>query len=335
MAPEASGLLRKGPCATLVSLMPNDIVYTGAGLDRAGQLRRDDAWIAARLMDPTTRLVPVWRARNLIVQGETPRAIAFSGSDTRAVLSIAEHVSLLGLDDDAAWFAADLSRLDETAANETALRARVPAAFMDLRQAGALMDRREGTLLAYARGIVHWHQRHRFCGACGSPTTSRHGGHMRACTNPACGTEHFPRTDPAVIMLVTRPARRGVFSSGRCLLARQPHWPKGMYSSLAGFVEPGESLEEAVRREVREETGIVVGQVLYRASQPWPFPSSLMLGFRAVAESESIKIDGHELEDARWFTRDEIARIDKGDLKLSRKDSIARWLIEDWLSDSA
>jgi NAD+ diphosphatase len=315
--------------------MPDEIVYTGAGLDRAGPLRRDDAWIATRLADPTTRLVPVWQTRNLIAAGEAPRAVALSGIDLPAVLAIAEHVSLLGLDDGAAWFAADLSRLDETAANEIALRARVPAAFVDLRQAGALMDRREGTLLAYARGIVHWHQRHRFCGVCGSPTANRHGGHMRACANPACGAEHFPRTDPAVIMLVTRPAPQGAPGAGRCLLARQPHWPKGMYSSLAGFVEPGESLEEAVRREVKEETGVVVGAVLYRASQPWPFPSSVMLGFRAVAESEKIGIDGHELEDARWFTRDEIARVDKSDLKLSRKDSIARWLIEDWLSDGA
>jgi len=315
--------------------MPNDIVYTGAGLDRAGHLRRDDAWVEARLRDSATRIVPVWRARNLIAAGEAPRAVFFADKDAQDIRARAEHISLLGLVDGLAWFAADLSALDEATATDIAARSPRPASFMDLRQAGALMDRREGTLMAYARGIVHWHQRHRFCGTCGSPTASRHGGHMRACTNAACGAEHFPRTDPAVIMLVTRPARKGDPGSGQCLLARQPHWPKGMYSSLAGFVEPGESLEEAVRREVLEETGIDVGAVLYRASQPWPFPSSLMLGFRAIAETDAITIDGHELEDARWFSRDEIARVDKSDLRLSRKDSIARWLIEDWLKENA
>jgi NAD+ diphosphatase len=315
--------------------MPNDIVYTGAGLDRAGHLRRDDAWVEARLKDPATRIVPVWHARNLIAEGEAPRAVAFADKVAQDIRARAEQVALLGLADGVAWFAADLSALDETGASAIAAHAPRPASFMDLRQAGALMERREGTLLAYARGILHWHQRHRFCGACGSPTASRHGGHMRACTNAACGAEHFPRTDPAVIMLVTRPARRGNPGMGQCLLARQPHWPTGMYSSLAGFVEPGESLEEAVRREVLEETGVIVDAVLYRASQPWPFPSSLMLGFRAIAETDTITIDGHELEDARWFTRDDIARVDKSDLKLSRKDSIARWLIEDWLKEDA
>src|SRR5262249_49094954 len=147
--------------------------------------------------------------------------------------------------------------------------------FTDLRRVGPLLERFEGSLLAYARGITYWHQRHRFCGVCGAPTRSRDAGHVRVCLNETCKTQHFPRTDPAVIMLV--------HDGDRCLLGRQSVWPTGMHSTLAGFVEPGESLEEAVAREVREETAIEVTDVAYHSSQPWPFPSSVMLGFHARA----------------------------------------------------
>jgi NAD+ diphosphatase len=199
------------------------------------------------------------------------------------------------------------------------------------------MDRRQGAMLAYARGLIHWHRRHRFCGRCGSPTQSRHGGHMRLCTNAECGREHFPRTDPAVIMLVTRPGLDGGPDGGpdggAVLMGRQKSWTEGMYSTLAGFVDPGESLEEAVAREVHEEAGIAVADVTYMASQPWPFPSSLMLGFRARATSMEIHINRDELDDARWFTRDQIARFGEAGLSLPRQVSIARWLIDQWLAE--
>jgi NAD+ diphosphatase len=187
------------------------------------------------------------------------------------------------------------------------------------------MDRREGALLALARAIMFWHARHRYCGLCGSPTRSEEAGHMRRCTNPACNTMHFPRTDPAVIMLVT--------DGHRALLGRNKNFPlPGMYSTLAGFVEPGESLEDAVAREVREESGIEVAAVHYHSSQPWPFPANIMLGFHAEARTTEITIDYGELEDARWFTRDWLtSHTDDDSFRLPRLDSIARRLIEDWL----
>ncbi len=193
-----------------------------------------------------------------------------------------------------------------------------------MRRVGPLLPRHEGALLAYARGIAYWHERHRFCGVCGAPTQSAEGGHVRRCTGPACGTTHFPRTDPAVIMLV--------HDGERCLLGRKPGWPAGMHSTLAGFVEPGESLEEAVAREVFEEAGIRVDDVTYHSSQPWPFPASLMLGFHARARTLEITVDPEELEHAAWFERSFLlARQDDDTLRLPRRDFIARRLVEDWL----
>jgi NAD+ diphosphatase len=197
--------------------------------------------------------------------------------------------------------------------------------FTDLRHVAPRLDRREGALLALARAMMFWHARHRYCGLCGSPTRSEEAGHMRRCTDPACNTMHFPRTDPAVIMLVT--------DGDRVLLGRNKNFPlPGMYSTLAGFVEPGESLEDAVAREVREETGVEVGAVHYHSSQPWPFPANIMLGFYAEARTTEITIDYGELEDARWFARDWLlTHTDDDAFRLPRLDSIARRLIEDWL----
>lgn len=186
----------------------------------------------------------------------------------------------------------------------------------------------EGELLAHARALAYWHRRHRFCGDCGHPTEGAQGGHVRVCSNPQCGRQHFPRTDPAVIVLVT--------AGERCLLGRQPSWLPGRYSTIAGFVEPGESLEAAVVREVGEETGVRVREVRYQSSQPWPFPASLMLGFRAVAEGEDIHLGDEELEDARWFSREELERaMEEGALRLPGRISIAYRLIEDWFDEGS
>jgi NAD+ diphosphatase len=228
---------------------------------------------------------------------------------------------LLGTRDGVAYFAADLSELEDPAAHPSFTGR---GAFADLRAVGPLVAPDEGNLLAYARGLTWWHQRHRFCGVCGHPTLSAEAGHVRRCTNPDCGTSHFPRTDPAVIMLV--------HDGDRCLLGRQSRFPPGMYSTLAGFVEPGESLEEAVAREVLEETGVRVSDARYHSSQPWPFPASIMLGFHATATSREISTDQDELEDAAWFTRNELLTWDgSGSHRLPRPDSISRRLIEDWL----
>ncbi|HYC14689.1 MAG TPA: NAD(+) diphosphatase [Stellaceae bacterium] len=296
--------------------------YAANGLDRAGHRRRDPAWLAERLAHPESRFVPVWRSQSLIVgtSGGAPEAVLLR---REAFVAVEGEPILLGLREEHAYFALDLS------AREVPLEAfRAPqeptAEFTDLRRVGPLLARPDGALLAYARGIVHWHGRHRFCAVCGSPTRSEEGGHLRRCTDPACNAQHFPRTDPAVIMLVT--------DGERALLGRQKIWPKGQHSTLAGFVEPGESLEEAVAREVEEETGIRVEDVQYHSSQPWPFPSSIMLGFTARATNTEITLDPEELEAARWFDRSYIlAHSEDDEFRLPRRDSIARRLIEDWL----
>ncbi len=316
--------------------------YTGVALDRASAMRRDEAWVAGRLADETSRIVPLWRNRSLVKTGATPEAVYLTGAAAKAVLAEAATAVLLGLEDAIAYVAADLSLLDEDAANTHA----GSGAFEDLRSVGALMAGPDAALLAYARGMIHWHQRHLYCGVCGALTGSRDGGHVRVCTNPDKPHMHFPRTDPAVIMLVEHDDPEG--HGPACLLGRQKKWVEGMYSTLAGFVEPGETLEEAVAREVLEESAVRVTDVRYRASQPWPFPSSLMLGFRARAETTAIRIDGRELEDARWFTPDEVRNFGEWadapaggrvegepgvEKRLPRKDSISRWLIDGWLGD--
>lgn len=306
--------------------MSETVFYTGAGLDRATALRRDDAWLAQRLRHRSTRIVPVWRGHILVVPGDAPAALTITGDHARGILQMTSDVALLGINGEHAYFAIDVSAHEGPVLTPIMGRGE----FVDLRAVGPLMDGREAAMLAYARGLMYWHSRQRFCGDCGSPTDSRHGGHMRECANPACGLKHFPRTDPAVIMMVTRPGPDG----GACLLGRQARWPDGMYSTLAGFVDPGESLEEAVVREVHEETGVTVTDVIYQASQPWPFPSSLMVGFRARAETVKITLNEDELDDARWFTRSQIAGFEAKGLRLPRTDSIARFLVDGWLTET-
>jgi len=195
-----------------------------------------------------------------------------------------------------------------------------------LRAIGPLLGRRDGALLAYARGMLTWHRRHRFCGVCGYATAVEDAGHLRVCQNADCRTNSFPRTDPAVIMLVHD-------GGDRAILGRQKIWPQGMHSVLAGFVEPGESLEDAVAREVLEEVGVPVEDVTYHSSQPWPFPSSIMLGYWARAVSDDLDVNTFELESARWVTRQEMrASPEDATFRLPRRDSIARRLVEDWLA---
>jgi NAD+ diphosphatase len=315
--------------------------YAAPGFERAGLRRRETAWILDRFADPTSRFVPVWRDQNLVVEveGGEPRAVAlgwaglgprFGEPEAAERLGRGEAV-FLGIVEECAHFALDLSPLEtpldhmpapaELAGGITAAEVR----FADLRQLAGRLEEREAALLAQARAMLYWHARHRFCGICGSPTQSEEAGYMRRCTAAGCRAMHFPRTDPAVIMLVTR--------GEEALFGRSRHFPPGMYSTLAGFVEPGESLEDAVAREVREETGIVVGAVHYHSSQPWPFPANIMLGFYAAALSREITIDLGELEDARWVERDWLAsHPDDDEFRMPRRDSIARRLIEDWLS---
>ena len=227
-----------------------------------------------------------------------------------------------------AVFAALLSHLEEVEAVEVV----GGGEFLDLRQVGPYLKSSEAALMAYARAMDHWHATHQHCGTCGHETEIHHGGHIRQCLNQNCQRKVFPRTDPAVIMLVESRDKGG---APICLLAHHGRIPNKMYSTLAGFVEPGETLEEAVAREVFEEVGIRVEEITYQSSQPWPFPASIMLGFRARAMSEEITIDPEELIDARWFSAEEVKKADQGtgNLVLSPRDSIARKLIRDWLDE--
>ncbi len=203
-----------------------------------------------------------------------------------------------------------------------------PAAWRTLRDVVASLAEDDAVLVVHALALAEWHRSHRYCPRCGSAVVPGQAGHVLRC--PGCGRHHFPRTDPAVIMVVTD----GEGELERCLLGRHPQWPEGRYSTLAGFVEPGESMEDAVRREVAEETSVRVGEVRYFGNQPWPFPASLMLGFTARAESSEVMVDGVEIEHARWFTRAEMrAETEAGTLVLPGGISISRSLIEAWYGE--
>lgn len=292
--------------------------YASGGIDRAAKLREDAGWVSERLADPATRIAPVWRSRNLIVARDEPLPRYLPAEE--GMLAECRVTAFLGVVDGIAHFAADLSHLAEEAAAEI-------GHFEDLRSVGPLMSRCDGALMAYARGMMHWHLGHLHCGRCGAPTEPHQAGHVRRCTNRDCGASAFPRTDPAVIMLIHH--------GNHVLLGRQRVWMPGMHSVLAGFVEPGESLEDAVAREVFEEAGVTVDEVEYHSSQPWPFPASIMLGFYGRAKRMDLDVDTDELETARWFHRDEIlASPEDETFRLPRRDSISYRLITDWLKET-
>lgn len=296
---------------------PPPHIYASGGFDRAAKRRIDAAWLAQRRADPTTRVLLMSKLELLVADGDAPpRALLPTIAEIGCALP--EDALFLGADGGGSLFAADLGISPPG------------GRYVELRAVGATLSAREAGLCAYARGLAFWHARNRHCGVCGAPTRSEQGGHVRRCT--ACDAQHFPRSDPAVIVLVThRDPRHGE----RCLLGRSARFPPGLYSTLAGFVEPGESLEEAVRREVLEEAGLELFAIDYRSSQPWPFPASLMLGFRARALSDRLAIDPDELLDAGWFGRAELLDPKRRPVKLPNPDSIARHLIEEWLAEYA
>ena len=303
----------------ILASRPN--VYSSSPLDRIATRREDPDWITSRLADPDTLFVPVWRAKNLVrgTDQASPEAVYISGEMAHALRMQEGPWAFLGILDDRAVFAIDISATDDP----VPLLPENLGSFVDLRSVGWGVPRPEASVLAHARGLMHWRQRHRFCGICGNACTVKSAGHVLQCT--VCNTQHFPRTDPAVIMLVHR--------GDRALLGHSSRFPRAtMYSTLAGFVEPGETLEEAVRREVLEESGVSVGDVHYHSSQPWPFPGNIMLGFYAEGLSEEITIDPEELRDARWFSRQQMRDHKQQGFDLPRADSIARRLIEDWLT---
>ena len=303
--------------------MNSVLYYSGLALDRASAKRSDPAWIAGMAARPDVKAIPLWRDSCLTTAGR-PVLLA-AGDAWLARCRPAEQV-FLGLAGDAPVFAADLSGHER----REALECCGADDAADIRSIIGAVSPAEAALIAYARGILHWQRRQQFCGSCGGRCQARDGGHLRACLD--CGALHFPRIEPAIIVLVELPGE-----PRKCLLGRHQGAGPDRFSTLAGFVEIGESLEDAVRREVAEEAGVVVGSVNYKGSQAWPFPAGLMIGFRAIADSPEIGVDGAELVDARWFTAAELrARIqDETRFPPYRVDSIGRALIEDWLDESS
>ena len=269
--------------------------YAASPLDRLSGRRHDEAFLAELAQSKLARAYALAGEAVVLKKNAGGFEAAFT-FDELGRLGPIRHTVFLGLLQDKGQFAAAL----DPAARE-ALKAREELLLLDLRSiiAQGLLAPEAIAELAGAKALLHWHERHGFCANCGAATRMVHGGWRRDC--PACNAEHFPRTDPVVIMLATR--------GEECLLGRQPRFPEGMWSCLAGFVEPGESIEDAVRRETHEEAGLVCGRVAYFASQPWPFPMSLMIGCRAEALAGDIVVDESELEAARWFGREEIAQM--------------------------
>lgn len=292
--------------------------YADSGLDRGGPRRADERWIGGLLAEAATVIIPMWRDSCLTDGAGRVRRCP---PGTAGLLAACGQPVFLGVGAEGAVFAADLSELDEPAALSVA----GAAAAADIRALFAGLSGPDAAALGYAKGILRWHREQRFCGACGGTTRAGHGGHQRCCEG--CGRLLFPRIEPAVITLVTAPPEPG--RADRCLLARHRGAKPGSFATLAGFVEIGESFEDAVRREVAEEAGVTVGEAGYLGSQPWPFPSGIMIGFRARALTGAIDVDGAELEEARWFTRDQVRAAGVG----QRHDSIEHYLIEGWLSE--
>jgi NAD+ diphosphatase len=309
--------------------------FGGSGLDRAAQLRGDAAAMAALLGQG--RVLPLWQGKPLTrgAPGQTCDLVWLMAD--HPVLQIDGTLVFLGLDDGVACFAKDISHwvpdgdagqvntfLDASVQVHPALPA--DHGFRELRGLLTDLSPRAAELCATARALLTWHRSHGFCANCGAASDVTQAGWQRTCAR--CATHHFPRTDPVVIMLVTH--------GNRLLLGRSPGWPAGMYSCLAGFVEPGETIEAAVRRETHEETGVQVGEVRYLASQPWPFPASLMIGCHGTALTDAITLDPVELEDALWLTREEMVTVMCGEhptVKPARKGAIAHFLIANWLAD--
>ena len=275
-----------------------EYAFSRAQHDRAAHLRTDDAWRTPDL-------------KVMVVGGEHVASVDGSGIRWIDAADAPDGEWLfLGLRDGHGYGAVIVERVDQELQP------------VSLRMLGPTVAIEDASLAVHAVGLSRWHQTHRFCPRCGSATDIAQAGHTRVC--PSCGAHHFPRTDPAVIMLITD-------GDDRALLGRQPSWPDRRFSTLAGFVEPGESLPDAVRREVMEEVGVEVGEVEFSGSQPWPFPSSLMLGFHGTALTTDIQVDHAEIAEARWFTRQEITDLTASeDLLLPPIVSISRWLVENW-----
>jgi NAD+ diphosphatase len=300
---------------------PRPTTFSTHNLDRFGDQRKDEGWIVAALAHETTR-VHIVHSGHVATMGD--RSAAIDVKSARLLGGADASFVLLGDLGGVAHFALDASTIAKPDVEKVLHE---DAMFVMLRDAAALLHVDDANMLAFASGIATWHMNHKHCGRCGESTVVRAAGHERHC--PSCGYDCFPRTDPAMIVLVHDKTNE------RCVLGRQKIWPPTMYSTLAGFLEPGESLEDTVRREVKEEVGLVVDDVRYVASQPWPFPQSVMIGYLAEAVTEELRVHPTELDDARWFTREEVvdaaAMGRRGNPMIPPPVTIARRLIDAWL----
>ena len=301
--------------------------FSGNPLARASEFRSDPAWIAARRAEAL--ILPLWRLKVLVAGQEGSWQAARLAPAQCEGLAAADAVCVfLGLDNSMdSEGGRPLFALDISEAAEGSLAAL--GEFRDMRAAAAILPPQDTAILGQAKALIDWHQRHGFCPNCGAATHFADGGYRRVC--PQCGAEHFPRTDPVVIMLPTFVDEEG---EDHCLVGHNQRFPEGLFSAFAGFVEPGETIEEAVKRELREEVDLRVSAITYHASQPWPFPSALMIGCYAQAQSRDMRIDGKEIVEARWMDRGEIrARLAgtiQDEIKLPNPIAIAHHLIRDW-----
>jgi NAD+ diphosphatase len=292
--------------------------FTSVRLDRLAEYRDDDAWVARALHSPAARFVPMWRSRSLIaVHKQAQLAVYLRNGELDHPESI-QPPTLLGTDGKRYFFAVSVNDRQR----DELLRSHPEAEFLDLRRASVDMDAKHAGVLAYAKALHYWQHRHVFCGVCGHPNRLQSAGHKLVCSNEECARQTFPRIDPAIIVLVTH--------LDACLLGRNSNWPANRFSTLAGFVEPGESLEDAVVREVFEEARVRLKEIRYTSSQPWPFPASSMCGFYAEAESrDCTPADG--MAELRWFTVQQLgAAVQDRLVLLPAPVSIAFRLLADW-----
>jgi len=305
----------------------NQPFYASSQINRHGDFRSNKGFMTKIMSDKNTKFVPVLNGKNLFRQSDTSieayffnseqlKAIFPNGIDSPIFLGVTNNINYVGVD------------LDQNNSEMDLWCNKNSIIVEDLRKYGPTLNDLDASFLSLNNGMTFWHKTHQFCGSCGFKNNTTEAGFVKVCSNIDCGKSHFPRTDPAIITLISY--------KDKVLLGRSPRFPEGMYSTLAGFVEPGESLEQALEREVFEEVGVKVKNIRYFNSQPWPFPASLMLGFFAEAINEDMNIDYNEIEDAHWFSIEELRSLKhpliSGGFKLPRVDSIARRLVDNWIN---